>query len=463
MKINMTSVKDQIPSWMKYAYIIHIILVSANVLVETPLVKVTSALVLLLAFATLVMRLKNAGEYLRYPGFWIYILFLGSFILSMIVNIRYGWHSNLKILIWMTIWFGGLYLFDERRSAEEYRKEMKISLILIIVMSCLLNLASLVMLAVNFLSYRITPSGNSYIIGIAWWGRLYGVHVDPNYASVVATIGLMSSIYLFLCTGQKKYRILLGIAGFLELTNLAFGASRTGTVAACTAVGAFTLIYLLQKKRRLARCILTSFLMIGLVFGAEKVLTLSYNGYAALMTSLSAGQSETKKKDEKVTKIGREQELSGDVSNRRFDLWQNALAYTEENPIAGVSFGNFISYARQKAPDSYLINNHFTTFDAFHNMFMDLLASQGIIGAAVFLYLVFRNLKYLAKNFRTAAAQDRTALAFLFSTCLAVAVSSMFVSEILYVNNQCSVLFWLLWGYLIYFAGHKENPDEIPE
>jgi len=94
---------------------------------------------------------------------------------------------------------------------------------------------------------------------------------------------------------------------------------------------------------------------------------------------------------------------------------------------------------------------------------MDLLASQGIIGAAAFLALVVHNLRYLSRNRESASPQERMLLAFLFSTCLAVAVSSMFVSEILYVNNQCSVLFWLLWGYLIYFAGHKENPDEIPE
>ena len=42
-------------------------------------------------------------------------------------------------------------------------------------------------------------------------------------------------------------------------------------------------------------------------------------------------------------------------------------------------------------------------------------------------------------------------LAALFSGCITIVASSMFVSEILYVNNETTVVFWTLWGFLIYF------------
>ena len=450
MKLKLKQLYEQSSSILKYVYIIHIILVSSSVLVETPLTKITSGIVLLFAAMTLLQRLIHFKQYKSYPLFWIYVLFLGSFILSSVLNISYGWTSNAKILIWMCIWFGGLVLFDPNRDEAAYRTELKHCLILIIVMSCLLNLVSFGMLLGNYWNYR-KAAGRSYIIGVAWWGRLYGVHTDPNYAAVVASIGLMSALYLYLKSTVKKHRRWLGAAILIELTNLAFGASRTGTVTICMALFLFFLIRSMLKHQKLMKSILTGLLAAVIALGSEKVLTLSYNGYVTIRSALITDTSSDEQKD-KLTKIGREEELSGDISNRRFDLWQNALEFAEENPITGVSFGNFVEYAKEKAPDSYIITNSFMTFDAFHNMFMDLLASQGILGVVIFLALIIMSLRRIWKTRLDLSEDDKMLCAFLFSTCMAVGVSSMFVSEILYVNNQCTVLFWLLWGYLMYFV-----------
>ena len=158
-----------------------------------------------------------------------------------------------------------------------------------------------------------------------------------------------------------------------------------------------------------------------------------------------------------MVKLGREEELQGDVSNRRFDLWKNAVNMAKTSPVVGVSFGNFIPYAEENLPDCYMISNEFATFNAFHNMFMDLIASQGIVGFVVFIVIMLSSLWYLLKHYKTIPEADKPACAFLFSACAAMLVSSLFVSEILYVNNQVTVLFWTLWGFLIYFVKKGEQ------
>ena len=90
----------------------------------------------------------------------------------------------------------------------------------------------------------------------------------------------------------------------------------------------------------------------------------------------------------------------------------------------------------------------YNLFDAFHNMIMDLLASQGIVGIVLFIFIIIHSLESIIKCFRFASVKKKNECAYLFSVCMAVVASSMFVSEILYVNNQITVIFWILWGYL---------------
>ena len=95
-------------------------------------------------------------------------------------------------------------------------------------------------------------------------------------------------------------------------------------------------------------------------------------------------------------------------------------------------------------------------FNAFHNMFMDLIASQGIIGFIMFIGIMIASLCYLIRYYKNISEKNKLACIFLFSACSSIVVSSLFVSQILYVNNQITVLFWILWGFLIYFVKKGE-------
>lgn len=93
--------------------------------------------------------------------------------------------------------------------------------------------------------------------------------------------------------------------------------------------------------------------------------------------------------------IGREQDLSGDFSNRRFDIWESGIEVFQTSPIFCVGFRNIVPAAEEKAPNTYIINNDQVKFESFHNMFVDVLVSQGIVGIVIFLSFVILTLIWL--------------------------------------------------------------------
>lgn len=462
MREKLNQSMEKVTSLFKYCYIIHILLAFNTLLVDKSILKVTSAIVLVLGVVCILYRLVHIKNYLRYPFVILYILFLVLFGVSCLFNIHYGVTENAKIFMWMTFQFGLLYAFDLKKDEGKVKKEFQISMFLIIGITSVMNLISMIMMFVNYCGYCILDDGRSFLIGVAYWGRLYGIHTDPNYGSVLSVVALMAGIYFFLKLKKIWARVLMIVSAVLQALFIIFSASRTGLVATCVCMLFFWFFYSLHRKKKIVRACIVAVVAVVLVAGVNKGVVTGYN---YVVTQISKAQEEQSKKPDKkndkkkeeMVKLGREEELQGDVSNRRFDLWKNAVNMAKTSPVVGVSFGNFIPYAEENLPDCYMISNEFATFNAFHNMFMDLIASQGIVGFVVFIVIMLSSLWYLLKHYKTIPEADKPACAFLFSACAAMLVSSLFVSEILYVNNQVTVLFWTLWGFLIYFVKKGEQ------
>ena len=54
---------------------------------------------------------------------------------------------------------------------------------------------------------------------------------------------------------------------------------------------------------------------------------------------------------------------------------------------------------KKKVPDTYIVNNDQGDFASFHNMFIDVLASQGIVGIVIFLSFVILTFIWLIHLF----------------------------------------------------------------
>ncbi len=456
---------EKVSEVLKYVYIIHIILAFCSYTADSWITGVTPLLVLGLGGIVLLYRLIHIKEYKNYPFIWLYVLFVALYGVSALVNIRYGFMDNLKIMIWMALQFGTLYLCDINKTRDQIYRELKRCLYVIVATTSIMNLIGVGMLFLNFCDFWTGNDGVTYLVGIAYWGRLYGVHVDPNYGAVQTIVAMVAAAFLFLKTNKNYKKVIYGLSILLNMLHLTFCGSRTGIVALMVMTVVYGFLYVFHLRKKFLPAFLLAIVCVITVLGANKGIEEGYNAYVGFMkeNDIHIGFAPDGEPSDELVEIGREEEINEDVSNRRFDLWGNALQVVATTPIFGTTFGNLVPYCMEKLPECYILTNDYTVFNAFHNMFMDLLASQGIVGTLVFLTIVILSLIYAWKSRKLLPEEDKHTCCFLFSVCAGMIVASLFVSEILYVHNQITVLFWMMWGFLIYFffANVRDKEKEV--
>lgn len=477
---------NKLESIFKYIYLIHIILACNVFYVESSIMRLSSLMVVLLGSIILLKRLVNWKKYKDNLNFWLYVLFVLSYCVSCLFTFKYGFYTNAKILMWMCFQIFILYMFDSKSDCVSDKKCLNVLFNILVLLTTLMSFIGIAMLFAQYTSFKTLRDGSSLLIGVAFWGRLYGVFTDANYGAVLCVCSIVATLFLAIRCKNLIIKIFYFLSIAINFAHIAFSASRTGLVTLCVSVGIFTIAYIYTINKKILRSLCGGLLAVLICYFGIKGSTYLYNNFnivnntqITVSEKTSSGHKDTlkskkisssKKSENKASsssennkasisassidkvKIGRQSELNGDISNRRFDLWKNAVQVFESSPVVGISFGNYIPYVTDKLPDCYMINNDGDVFAAFHNMFFDLLASQGIIGILIFLTIVLRTICFIFKNFLKLNFEDQATCICLFSICIAIAASSMFVSDILYINNQCTVLFWLFLGYLIRFC-----------
>ena len=440
----------KVSEYAKYIYVVHILLAFCVLLQDTIIMKISMPLAVVSGGIVLLYRLIHIKKYIKYPFLWMYILFVVLYIVTSVLNLEYGYSRNLKVIIWMTLQFGTLYLCDLGKEKEQVRKELRNLIYLVMGGTTVINIIGLGMMFTGYFGYYKNAEKWDYVLGFAPWGRLYGAHTDANYGAVMTGFVILAAIYLMRQMNKKVQRVILGVVILLNALHLSFSGSRTGLIALMVSVAVYVFIYMLLKKKAMIKAMVFAGICVALIYAGNHVVTTGYNWAVSIISEYQQEHGIEEPGDD-IVEVGREEELSGDISNRRFDLWTNALQLSKTSPLLGVSFGNIISYCSVNLPDSYLFTNDYMVFDAFHNMFMDLLASQGILGVVLFLVIIIVSLRFLFINRNRLEERDKYICCFLFSAAAGMVVSSLFVSEILYVHNQVTVVFWTIWGLLFYF------------
>ena len=85
----------------------------------------------------------------------------------------------------------------------------------------------------------------------------------------------------------------------------------------------------------------------------------------------------------------------GDFSNGRFSIWESGLEVFLQSPLIGVSHRHIADFAAEHLPQTYIVQAGYTTM---HNVFVDILAGQGIVGLAIMLAFVVLGIRLLARG-----------------------------------------------------------------
>lgn len=446
----------------KIIYLIHVLLAFNCFLFRIKLLDYTSIVIMIMGGILLINRIRNAREYISYKFLGILLLLLLSYGISTFFNWEYGVIGNIKGGVWMTFQFLLLYLLEPGKGKEERKKEVKIIATVFIIYTSVCSLLGVIMTFYAYGGRMNFDDGTGTFYGFVW-GRLWGCYTDPNHGAIVTAVAIFLAIYLLESMKTKCMRILLIGSIVFNYLYLVFSDSRSAKVS--FTLGSMILIYLTLKvkfkisdlKNRMLH-ILSTLLLALCVYASFGVVKDIYN-YCVTEVEKTENIEELEQKEEegKSQSIGREKDIEGDYSNRRFDIWKSGVEIFEENKIVGVGFRNITSYANQEMPDTYIVNNDYGDFDSFHNLVIDVLVSQGglgiilvfVLGISVFIYavkkMIFEN-KYLSLECRI-----------LFVIVFILAVDSMFISAIFYVNSPETVLFWMMLGYLVWFLNEREG------
>lgn len=445
----------------KYLILLSTLLAFNSFFANSKAITLFSTCVAGLGAVLLSYRLINMEKYIRFYGFAFLIAFVFCYGVSSIVNFEYGIFGNIKTMIWSTFQFGILYALDYKGDTEKERKDYFGVLKLFFGYILLNNLISIAMLIIGYGEPKATSFSNN-IIGYVW-GRLWGAYYDPNNGSVFCVAVIVISIYWAIKSDKLWKRILLGINIFICLAYMAFSDSRTGMV--CLATALLTMCFLLIRNsekislkngmKTVLSLLLASVIAIA---GVASVLTITKT-YNAVVTKVQSSQpsapstedNENNKSDTAV--IGREDnQIEKDISNRRFSLWGSGIEIWKTTPLFGTTQRNLTAYALANLPDTYMVNNdkggH---FDTTHNMYIDVLVCQGIIGAIVFVAFLFMIVVLISRKmlFTKDYKQCNNENILLVTLVVTFAVSSIFVLDLIYINTAAAVLFWLSLGRLV--------------
>ncbi len=434
----------------KAVYFIFAVFTYCNVTFMQPVMSVAVDAVLVFGSLALLGRALFIRGYLKQPGLLLVTAFFLSFLISFLLNTAYGVMDNLKGAVWMAFHFFALFACDARRPAAAYRREFTLLSAGYLAVFFALSVASLVQ---YFIGYSREAYYEEYTLlaGVVW-GRLWGVYRDPNYASVFATLAIMLSVYYLRTLKRWWVRGLLVIGIVVQALYITLSGSRTGLVAVflCALLYAFMLFFKRISLKPIAK--IAASVGVAIVVGVIGVVFVTAVGKAnEALVQYYGDEALTDTADDDL------RDFEGDISNRRFDLWGSGLEIFGERPLFGVSFYNLQAFAKENLPQTYLVNNDHGLFNNMHNMIFNVIPAQGLLGIAVFAAFAGWVIWYIFRNIFNAPDGDFEYLTVLLVCVVGGLVSSMFLTDIVYVNSPTSLIFWLFLGYLCHYIKQQKQ------
>lgn len=393
-------------------------------------------------------------RYMKVPNIYILLAFMISAVFSTIMNLSYGWMENVQGLIWLGISMIVIYVPTCAYSKKEILKELKVLSYIAVIYCTVMHVISITMIFWSREKTYKDPQGDTHLVGFNW-GRLWGIYDEPNRGAVIALIAMFLGIYLLILAKKKREKIFWGMSMFVQYLFIVLSDSRTGQLA--LAVGLFTLtgIYTFMKREGKKYKVITALILgvcvallsLGVTMGTKKV----YNVVDVQITKQlekTNGHSIVDKPAD--TKIGRKADLQDDVSNGRLDIWESGLEVFQASPLYGVSFRNMVPFAKDKFPDTYIVNNALNIkYDSLHSMPMDVIVSQGIIGVGLLVLLICNTLRYMKQKIKNLEKEEYIPALIMFVVLIAISASSTVLSTIFYLNSPETLWFWLCYAYLI--------------
>ncbi len=411
----------------------------------TPIISIILWPTVLLGGLLLCWRLFKLKEYARMPLLiWLSLMTI-SFAVSVLLNKDFGLKKNIIIIVLWFFYFFLVYTRDKNETEQSLIKELQLFSNIFLAYMFISVFISFVLMAVGYSNVYTTYDNYEIASGFIW-GRLWGVFNDPNAAATMSALAVLLGIHSFLTASKRSLKVYYGVNIVLQISYIAFSDSRSGLIALGVGTGIFIFLGRLKAYEKIKgyskylKIILITLASMIFIMVIPKIIIWGYNNLDRVTES-------SEKEPPKEVKRG--YDLEENISNRRFDLWKSGIEIFQTTPVVGTSYSGITDYAKENLPDTYLVNNDYKEFKHLDNEFLNVLVSQGIIGALILLILIFNCAVYILKRIFKVSGTDFVIIQTLLSGLCCMCVGVMFRQGMFYYNGPNTVMFWMLLGYLI--------------
>ena len=426
-----------------YSFILVSILSMSSLIykVANPIYKGLSAVVFVFILVSLLGGFKKIKADVKF--LILFGLVAGSHLLSALVNRSGNFLGNITEVIFMVTYI----LLFVMLEAKQLQKVFQMTAITVQVISFLSALFALVLFFARVL-ILFKVGDRSYSYGVLN-GRVWGI-VNPNASAIFTYISIVLALYLI--HQGHKYSVYFKINNIIQVIYFALMQSRGALLSLLLMIG---LYFAFVARGTLVKRFIAFLTIAILVFGTNVGISFAASKY---ITSSRA----TVFNFDKTTKISDNASSSSEVANElhliettpsgRTNIWKNALKMGSVKPVFGYGVRNVPNYYSQYF-SKYEIQNSLIGGN-FHNIFITVFVSSGIVGLVAFMmllgYIIQRFVRYL---FISKKNSDKLVMILFFGMLL----GQLFESQIMYSTNFINIMFWFVAGYGLMICNRDEK------
>jgi len=419
--------------WIAYLFVFISILSMSSLVykIANPLYKGLSAIVVLYICYTLLFKWKKITVDRKFLS--LFGLLAGSHLLSAIFNRSGHLIGNVIEILFMVTY---ILLFTMLQSGQLKKLFDWIAYTVQIVSFSSAIFAFTLLVSKVLILFKIGQQ--SYYYGVMN-GRLWGI-VNPNASAIFSYISIVLAMYLI--HKGNKYSVYLKLNNVIQLVYFATMQSRGALLSLVLMIGFYSFFINRGKlAKRFLIFIVSALLVSATNIGLSYVTSIYISSGKATVLDLNKGQSYAETDSSVIKKTGELHLIETTPSGRTY-IWKNAIKMGSAKPIFG--------YGVRNVPDYY--TKYFSKFEIqnsliggnFHNIFVTIFVSSGILGLVSFLLL----LGYIIKRFLTyLIVSKKNSEKLIMILFFGILFGQLFESQIMYSTNFINIIFWLIIGY----------------
>lgn len=399
----------------------------------------------------------------------VLLLFLLSCLITSLMHCGHHLPRNLVLIMHFSICFFIFFASYIDTSFDKLKKEMLIIAKFIIYANFGLSLLG-ILIAITKVQINI----GKYWLGM-YCNRLIGVYTNSNLLALISVLSLFIVHIFFSLKKIPKSQILFYIinviVSFISLILSDSNGSFMFLIIYITVMIFYKLFYsnnnltvktiFLKSMVLIIACVCISISSFAIrSFCQENIATFINETHSTKEpihdnnlsdVPYNIGQDNFKNNSQPLI-IGRSVDNnSRDITSGRITLIKQALFMFKKNPVMGVGLANIVEYGAR-----YI--NGGLIFSDFHNGYLTILVSYGIIGFSIFMIFSFLVAILMCKNLFKIEKPYPNLFAIIVGYCIYSLIEVTILSNIVFMV----VIFWLILGYAMsYIKNYEHKSKEV--